>query len=81
MLLSKNPTRFLPDQWPTYFERSKGCKIKDLDGNTYFDFSLMGVGTNILGYANSFVDNGIKKVIENKRHILLFQKIDLRRNF
>ena len=64
MLLSKNPTRFLPDQWPTYFERSKGCKIKDLDGNTYFDFSLMGVGTNILGYANSFVDNGIKKVIE-----------------
>ena len=61
MLLSKNPTRFLPDQWPTYFERSKGCKIKDLDGNTYFDFSLMGVGTNILGYANSFVDNGVKK--------------------
>ena len=64
MLLSKNPTRFLPDQWPTYFERSKGCKIKDLDGNTYFDFSLMGVGTNILGYANSFVDNGVKKIIE-----------------
>ena len=64
MLLSKNPERFLPGQWPTYFKSSKGCKIKDLDGNLYYDFSLMGIGTNILGYSNSFVDNGIKKIIE-----------------
>ena len=64
MLLSKNPERFLPGQWPTYFKSSKGCKIRDLDGNLYYDFSLMGIGTNILGYSNSFVDNGIKKIIK-----------------
>ena len=58
----KNPERFLPGQWPTYFKSSKGCKIRDLDGNLYYDFSLMGIGTNILGYSNSFVDNGIKKL-------------------
>ena len=64
MLLSKNPERFLPGQWPTYFKSAKGCKIRDLDGNLYYDFSLMGIGTNILGYSNSFVDNGIKKIIK-----------------
>ena len=61
MILSKNPERFLPDYWPTYFKKAKGCKIVDLDGNEYLDFSLMGVGTNVLGYANKHIDNQVKK--------------------
>ena len=63
MLLSKRPEMFLPDKWPTYFSKSKGCKIWDLDGKLYHDISIMGVGTNILGYANSEVDSAVRKVI------------------
>ena len=65
MLISKNPDRFLPDYWPTYFKSAKGCKIKDLDGNQFIDFSLMGIGTNVLGYGNPKVDNAVKKTINN----------------
>ena len=63
-LLSKNPNLFLPNKWPTYFSKSKGCKVWDLDNKSYTDMSLMGVGTNILGYCNSEVDNAVKKVVE-----------------
>jgi len=63
MLLSKNPSRFLPGVWPPYFKSAKGCVINDLDNNKFIDFNLMGVGTNVLGYANSQVDNAVKKVL------------------
>ena len=33
MLLSKRPEMFLPEQWPSYFSKAKGCKVWDLDGN------------------------------------------------
>ena len=56
MLLSKNPDNFLPQKWPAYFNRTKGCKVWDLDDNCYVDMSLMGIGTNILGYSNDEVD-------------------------
>ena len=66
MLLSKRPELFLPEIWPACFS-SYGCKVKDLDNNEYIDMSLMGVGTNLLGYANKEVDeavcNSIKKEI------------------
>lgn len=63
MLLSKRPDLFLPNKWPTYYSKAKGCNVWDLDGNKYIDFSIMSVGTNILGYANSFVDKEVKKSI------------------
>ena len=63
MLLSKSPNLFLPEGWPSYFTKTKGCDVWDLDGNKFHDFSLMGVGTNILGYSNNKVDNAVKKVV------------------
>ena len=30
MLLSKRPEMFLPNIWPSYFSKSKGCKVWDL---------------------------------------------------
>ena len=63
MILSKNPERFLPDLWPTYYKWARGCKIKDYDNNLYIDMSLMGVGTNVLGYSNKVIDNAVKKAI------------------
>ncbi len=64
MFLSKNPSRFLDDHWPTYFNKSKGCEVWDLSNKKYYDFSLMGVGTNILGYANKKIDKEVQKVIK-----------------
>jgi len=58
-LLSKRPEMFLPDLWPSYYEKAEGCKIWDLDGNEYLDFSYMGIGTAILGYAFEEVDNAV----------------------
>lgn len=65
MLLSKRPEMFLPEQWPAYFSHSRGCEVWDLDGRRYLDFSLMGVGTNILGYGNQKVDAAVRKVINS----------------
>ena len=48
-LLSKRPEMFAPGLWPGYYSRAKGSVIWDLDGNEYFDFSIGGIGANILG--------------------------------
>ena len=63
MLFSKRPEMFLPEGWPTYFSKSSGCKVWDLDGNSFIDLSFMGVGTNILGYSHVDVDDEVKKII------------------
>ena len=65
MLLSKRAEMFLPDIWPAYYSKAKGCRIWDLEKKHYYDLSLMGVGTNILGYSNDEVDNTVKSVISN----------------
>ena len=83
MLFSKNPDLFLPNFWPAYFERTKGCNVWDLEGTRYLDFSLMGVGTNILGYSRKEVDEAVKKVVNqgnmstfnSKEEILLAEKL------
>ena len=65
MLLSKRPEMFLPEQWPVYFSRAKGCKVWDLDGREYIDVSIMGIGTNILGYGNDEVDAAVMETVKN----------------
>lgn len=59
MLLSKRPEMFLPEQWPAYFSRAKGCKIWDLDGRELIDMTIMGVGANTLGYGDERVDAAV----------------------
>lgn len=65
MLLSKRAELFLPDRWPAYFKKAKGCRVWDLDGNEYIDMSYMGVGTNILGYGDDEVDEAVRKTISD----------------
>lgn len=64
-LLSKRPEMFLPDLWPAYYSKAKGCRIWDLDGKEYIDVSYMGIGSNVLGYANDEVDAAAKEAIDN----------------
>ena len=63
-LLSKRPGRFLDKGWPTYYKKAKGINLWDLNNKKYIDFSIMGVGTAILGYANKNIDNKVKKKID-----------------
>ena len=65
MLLSKRPEMFLPEQWPSYFSRAKGCEVWDLDRKKYTDVSLMGIGTNILGYGHEEVDDAVNKTVKD----------------
>jgi glutamate-1-semialdehyde 2,1-aminomutase len=65
MLLSKRPEMFLPDLWPSYFSKAKGCKIWDLDGNEFIDMSIMGIGTNTLGYGHPKVDEAVMETVKN----------------
>ena len=64
-LLSKRPEMFAPGVWPGYYKKAKGQEIWDLDGNHYFDFSIAGIGANILGYADDYVDEKVISRIRN----------------
>jgi glutamate-1-semialdehyde 2,1-aminomutase len=63
MLLSKRPEMFLPNGWPAYFSRAAGCTVWDLDERAYTDTGYMGIGTNILGYADPVVDEAVVATI------------------
>ena len=63
MLLSKRAERFLPQRWPAYFSQAKGCRVWDLEGQEYIDMSIMGIGTNILGYGHPEVDQAVQEAI------------------
>ncbi len=64
MLLSKRPEMFLPEKWPCYFSRAKDCYVWDLDDRKLIDMSIMGIGTNILGYGNEEVDNSVLNTVK-----------------
>jgi glutamate-1-semialdehyde 2,1-aminomutase len=64
MFLSKRAEMHLPEKWPAYFSRAKGCEVWDMDGNRYIDMSLMGVGTNTLGYGDAEVDAVVHQTVD-----------------
>lgn len=64
-LLSKRPEMFLPEYWPAYYSKAKGCKVWDLDGKEYMDASYMGIGANVLGYADEDVNKAVMQAVEN----------------
>lgn len=64
-LLSKRSEKFLPGLWPSYYTKAKGCEVWDLDGNKYYDFAQMGVGSCVLGYADDTVNSAVIQAIQN----------------
>jgi glutamate-1-semialdehyde 2,1-aminomutase len=64
MLLSKRAEMFLPEQWPAYYSKAKGCQVWDMDGKQYTDMSIMGIGTNILGYGHEEVDAAVRQTVD-----------------
>ena len=55
---------FLPDLWPAYYEKAKGCEVWDLDGKKYIDMITMGIGACILGYADDDVNDAVKDAVD-----------------
>ena len=64
-LLSKRPEQFLPEYWPAYYSKAKGCEVWDLDGKKYTDMNYMGIGSCTIGYANEQVNRAVKKAIDS----------------
>ena len=64
-LLSKRPELFLPKNWPAYYKSASGCKIEDLDGKKYTDMVTMGIGTNILGYADEDINQAVISAVQS----------------
>ena len=61
-LISRRPTRAALGVSPIYAERAKGCRIWDVDGNEYIDWTS-AVGPVILGYADEVVDDAVRAQI------------------
>jgi glutamate-1-semialdehyde 2,1-aminomutase len=45
---------------PAFIERGEGCRLWDVDGNSYIDY-LLALGPITLGYADPAVDEAIKR--------------------
>tara|TARA_B100000886_G_scaffold307078_1_gene239866 strand:+ start:16323 stop:17648 length:1326 start_codon:yes stop_codon:yes gene_type:complete len=64
-LFGKRSELYLPNNWPAYYKKAKGCTIFDLDNNKYLDFTMVGIGANILGYSDREVvraaNNAVKR--------------------
>ena len=63
MLLSKKPELTLPENWPSYFSKSKNHYVWDLDNKKYIDMMCF-VGQNILGYSNNAVDKYVLRYLK-----------------
>ena len=49
--------------YPIVVNRSKGCRLWDIDGNEYID-TLCGYGSNFFGYSPDFVKDAMKQQLE-----------------
>lgn len=48
--------------YPIFFDRAKGCRMWDVDGNEYIDF-LCSIGPVLLGYAYDPVDDAVREIM------------------
>ena len=61
---SKNPNLYTLGAAPLYIDRAEGCRIFDLDGNSFVDYS-MALCIVLLGYSNPEVNAAAKKAIDD----------------
>lgn len=52
-LFGKKPELYLPGgKWPTYYSKAKGINVWGIDNKKYSDFTMVGIGTSVLGYSD-----------------------------
>ena len=65
-LLGKRPEMYLPGgNWPTYYEKAKGVTIWGIDKKKYLDFTMVGIGTSVLGYSDDDINKTAIKTIRS----------------
>ena len=62
MLFSKRSELLLPEEWISYYSKTKGAYIWDLDNKKYLDM-LFFVGTCTLGYNHNQINQHVKKIV------------------
>lgn len=78
-LLSKRPDMFSSGVWPAYYSKAKGAEVWDLDGNRYIDMSISGIGANILGYADPYVNAAVHEAVDagSSSSLNCFEEVEL----
>jgi glutamate-1-semialdehyde aminotransferase len=61
----RRPYNFVEGEYPIFFERGKGARVVDVDGNEYIDY-LCAYGPIILGYREEEVDNAVIEQVREK---------------
>ncbi len=65
-LLGKRPEMYLPGgDWPTYYKKAKGITIWGIDKKKYLDFTMVGIGTSVLGYSDRDINYAAIKAIKS----------------
>nr|WP_322687371.1 aminotransferase class III-fold pyridoxal phosphate-dependent enzyme [Nostoc sp. EfeVER01]MDZ7947514.1 aminotransferase class III-fold pyridoxal phosphate-dependent enzyme [Nostoc sp. EfeVER01] len=54
---------FFPSTYPLFIKKASGCKLEDVDGNTYVDISC-GYGPHFLGYAHPAVTTALIEAVQ-----------------
>ena len=64
-LFGKKPELYLPGgKWPTYYSKAKGINVWGLDKKKYLDFTMVGIGTSVLGYSDPTITKAAIKAIK-----------------
>ena len=65
-LLGKRPEMYVPGgSWPTYYSKAKGINLWDLNGKKFYDFTMVGIGTSVLGYSDNDINKTAIKAIKS----------------
>lgn len=60
---SKKHTQYVRGVAPIFLKEGKGCRVTDVDGNSYIDY-VQGLLPNILGYAHPEVNRAVSECLE-----------------
>ena len=61
----RRPYNFVPGEYPIFFDKAKGGKVVDVDGNEYLDM-LCAYGPIIIGHREAEIDNAVINQIQGK---------------
>ena len=65
-LFGKRPELYLPGgNWPTYYSKAKGVCVWGLDNKKYYDFTMVGIGTSVLGYSDPTINKVAMKAVKS----------------
>ncbi len=65
-LFGKRPEIYLPGgNWPTYYSKAKGVYLWGIDKKKFLDFTMVGVGSAVLGYSDTDINKAANKALKS----------------